>query len=417
MRSFAHSAAWHIKDAYDSTGQQVPLVSLGTMGIGQCGVSWRFLPGTTANGTQPGITEFKFVHSSPNPNVPPNVDICEIHDYDAYTEALPTDWYDEGVNGSNSMTRRLSECDNPQRPFFVGEVGIKANVSQGVKCAHEPVCGWFPVDHPDPGDNSITTTTLNRRANLLEDKMLAAFGAGSDGWIAWSKIMQKSSARRNYRYYADTGTYADHFGIGPGDPFEARFRNCAKVLMTCGANGTPADAGAPYPEADFTLRNRHDYQDGNDSDWQVDWPANGFTLTFDTGLNHTPSDQIEAGDTGTAFAVDVSPLDYEQMRTCDPELSELTQGKQVSGWIHTSSSTSSVRARFYAKDEDYDDYAWQDSFQELTDGWTKITWTRPALGDTNAVGCLGIQIENLDPDGSGPQQRQQGFVHIDDVEW
>jgi hypothetical protein len=106
------------------------LVSLGTIGSGQCGASY---------------TEYQALHAIPT------IDVCEFHDYyDPYVP-IPGDFW-------NGMQRRIDQCNALDKPLFVGELGIIPNNSGG---------------------------TLAGRAAALQGKRDAQFGAGIDGILAW----------------------------------------------------------------------------------------------------------------------------------------------------------------------------------------------------------------------------------------
>ena len=72
------------------------LVSLGTIGTGQCG---------TSGG------QYKDLHAIPT------IDLCEYHDYDPWA-AMPGDAF-------NGMALRIQQCGELGKPIFVGEVGLR----------------------------------------------------------------------------------------------------------------------------------------------------------------------------------------------------------------------------------------------------------------------------------------------------
>ena len=72
------------------------LVSLGTIGSGQCGAS---------------ATDYQLVHASDG------VDLCEYHDYGSPTVGIPGDAW-------NGLQVRIGQCDALDKPLFVGEAGI-----------------------------------------------------------------------------------------------------------------------------------------------------------------------------------------------------------------------------------------------------------------------------------------------------
>ena len=138
------------------------LVSLGTMGSGQCG---------TANG------DYRMVHEP--------VDICEYHDYDY--EGNPADNADNPMPGDewNGLAERLEQCGpyGLNKPLFVGEVGISSDVS------------------------------LDRRAEFFAAKLEAQTAAGVDGFVLWDKVLETSDAD------SVAGGH-EGYGIGYGDPTE-----------------------------------------------------------------------------------------------------------------------------------------------------------------------------------------------------
>ena len=103
------------------------LLSLGTIGSGQCGAAG---------------SAFRDLHSVPG------IDLCEYHDYQS--GAVPGDQW-------NGLAARLLQCGELGKPLFVGEVGVKT--SQG--------------------------GTLPGRAALLAAKLAGQFAAGVVGFLAW----------------------------------------------------------------------------------------------------------------------------------------------------------------------------------------------------------------------------------------
>ena len=98
------------------------LVSLGTIGGGQCG----------AQGA-----EYQDVHAVPT------IDLCEYHDYQP-NDPMPGDQW-------NGLQVRLDQCNALHKPLFVGETGIKPSDVGG---------------------------TLRARADALRAKLDAQFSAG-----------------------------------------------------------------------------------------------------------------------------------------------------------------------------------------------------------------------------------------------
>jgi mannan endo-1,4-beta-mannosidase len=125
------------------------LISLGTIGSGQCGASF---------------VEYKDVHSVST------IDLCEYHDYGAPLNPMPGDPF-------NGLAFRIQQCNELNKPLFVGETGIIPNDVGG---------------------------TLAGRAVAFDNKFRAQFGAGVVGELAWA--------------WSDLGSTLDNYDIGPGDP-------------------------------------------------------------------------------------------------------------------------------------------------------------------------------------------------------
>lgn len=106
------------------------LVSLGTIGSGQCGTAG---------------TAYQDVHSVPG------IDLCEYHDYNQPLVGLPGDQW-------NGLATRIKQCTALNKPLFVGEVGINPTATGG---------------------------TLTGRANAFNNKLSAQFAAGAVGFLGW----------------------------------------------------------------------------------------------------------------------------------------------------------------------------------------------------------------------------------------
>ena len=109
------------------------LVSLGSMGVGNCGMS---------------NVEYAWVHDLPA------IDLCEYHDYGAVTAAIPGDSW-------NGLAVRLAQCAALGKPVFVGEIGMQPN-------------------------EAGLAGTLQDRADRLRLKFEGQFGAGVVGELIWS---------------------------------------------------------------------------------------------------------------------------------------------------------------------------------------------------------------------------------------
>jgi mannan endo-1,4-beta-mannosidase len=145
------------------------LVSLGTVGSGQCGTS---------------AQDYLTVHAAAT------IDLCEYHDYENPEQAIPGDEF-------NGLRVRLDQCARLGKPLLVGELGLKPSDAGG---------------------------SLARRAELLESKVKAQFGAGVVAVLAW-----------DWRDGAHGGSDMKGYSIGPGDP--------ALAVLTRYAHGPVAGAG------------------------------------------------------------------------------------------------------------------------------------------------------------------------------
>jgi len=138
------------------------LVSLGTMGSGQCG---------TANG------DYRSVHEP--------VDVCEYHDYDY--EGNPADNSDNPMPGDewNGLAKRIEQCGPAglDKPLLIGEAGISDEVS------------------------------LDQRAAYFARKIEAQSAAGVDGFVLWEKILEPSAS-------PEAAGGHEGYGVGYGDPTE-----------------------------------------------------------------------------------------------------------------------------------------------------------------------------------------------------
>jgi mannan endo-1,4-beta-mannosidase len=125
LKAFAQDVAGAIKavDPYH-------LVSLGTIGGGQCG-------------TQAG--DYKDVMSLQD------LDLCEYHDYTP-GQPIPGDQW-------NGLQVRINQCNELNKPLLVGELGVKPSDVGG---------------------------TLQARADVVTDKVCAQFNAGAAGILLWA---------------------------------------------------------------------------------------------------------------------------------------------------------------------------------------------------------------------------------------
>jgi endo-1,4-beta-mannosidase len=138
------------------------LVSLGTIGSGQCG----------ANGS---ATAYQTLHSVAT------IDLCEYHDYGAPNSPIPGDRW-------NGLQARLNDCASIGKPLFVGESGI-ATTQVG---------------------------SLAARAAAFASKFKAQFAAGVVGELVWDwRTTSRGGSAPNAPATPGNG---DGYEVGPGDP-------------------------------------------------------------------------------------------------------------------------------------------------------------------------------------------------------
>jgi probable HAF family extracellular repeat protein len=106
------------------------LISLGTIGSGQCGAQ---------------ADDFTKLMSIPT------LDLCEFHDYNQ-TDLIPGDQW-------NGLQTRIDECNTLDKPLLVGELGIIPDQVGG---------------------------TLADRANVIASKLCAQLSAGAAGMLVWA---------------------------------------------------------------------------------------------------------------------------------------------------------------------------------------------------------------------------------------
>jgi glucodextranase-like protein/cellulase (glycosyl hydrolase family 5) len=108
------------------------------------------------------------------------VDVCDaFHEYQGGRLSMTSYW-----------SGRLSTCSGSGKPSFVGEAGICNNTNGRGDCS-----------------GPVTNATLEQRAVDFDRKMAAAFNAGANGYIVWSKTVSTDSP--------------GGWGVGTDDPTEA----------------------------------------------------------------------------------------------------------------------------------------------------------------------------------------------------
>ncbi len=197
LRAFASSMRAALRDVDPSH-----LVSLGTIGSGQCGASF---------------LEYASLHEV--------VDVCEVHDYGAPQVAMPGDAF-------NGIAVRIAQCNELGKPIFVGEAGIPASVgADGLPTA------------------TTTAATLTRRAQFFDAKLAAQLGAGMDGYLIWDKIAENSDSP----FAGLDGFGIGRFGIGTTEePVSAVMRARAGVPSPAIVSGPAGVTGDPTPAFAFS---------------------------------------------------------------------------------------------------------------------------------------------------------------------
>ena len=168
LRAFADDMTTAIK-AVDPNH----LVSLGTSGGGECGLS---------------TTDYQYVNAGA-------VDLCDYHDYYNVTQAMPDDGY-------NRLAQRITQCQALNKPIVVSESGIAAD-----------------VDGNGQDTGTVTSVTLQNRASFFQAKLNAAFSRGVVGYVLWDKEQ-------------DPSNLAELFEIGPNDPTNSITARVAKSLRS-----------------------------------------------------------------------------------------------------------------------------------------------------------------------------------------
>lgn len=201
------------------------LISLGTIGGGQCGAA---------------EDEYRYVHESPR------IDLCEYHDYDRATQPIPGDAW-------NGLGVRLSQCDAIGKPMLIGESGVVADA------------------RADGGSSgTIDAASLLRRATFLTAKLDAAFARGVDGYLLWERIPEASGSP----YNRDNGRY----GVGRGDPLDAV--TLAKARQLSGGGPIPS----PLPS---TVR--AGFEDGTLQSWEPSWGTIALASSTDQRVSGSRS--------------------------------------------------------------------------------------------------------------------------------
>lgn len=373
MRNFADDMATTIKNAYVDgvPGRNPPLVSLGTMGIGQCGVS------TTNSGTpNPNDTDFKYIHAG-------NVDLCEVHDYDAMNKSSASyNWYGLAYNNLN---QRLSDCGT--KPLVIGEAGLPANVS-ATSVDRKNDFKDSPSDAGYDKDATAGATTLATRATFLDNKMTAAFNSGVAAYLPWDKITNRSAGSWNHDQDESFG-YGAH-GVGNAmDP-----AMCVIKAFTPAQNCTTNPINQPpSPALHF------DFEDGIEG-----WATNygwGNLATYQTGYVHHRN--------SGALAIGIGSNHWSTIENEGDSVGALEPGDQVSMWVYSEADTSAVSFQPILRINSGWDTVFGTAINPTNSTWTKLTITVPS--NANAVHALGLQVNDDNGAGAGK------YVHLDDITW
>lgn len=159
------------------------LVSLGTIGGGQCGTAGQ---------------NYMAAHEA--------IDVCEIHVYDdegaetSPTTALPGD-------ATNGVAARISACEASGKPIVAGEIGFAAD-----------------LDASGSSTGAVTDETLQNRADFLEARVAAMTELGLDGFMVWQLDSRTPGAEG-----------ADTYAVGPCDPVE--------TVIAAGSGAPRVEAG------------------------------------------------------------------------------------------------------------------------------------------------------------------------------
>jgi hypothetical protein len=160
LRSFADDVSSLIKSIDPNH-----LVSLGTIGGGQCG----------AQGA-----EYQYVHDLDT------IDLCEYHDYGSPSDPMPGDQW-------NGLQVRIDQCNALDKPVFVGETGI-------LKEAY---------------------SSLRERAAAFRAKLDAQFDAGVVGELVWAWNRDGSPGSYDIGPYDPTLSMLELYRNGSPPPYTA----------------------------------------------------------------------------------------------------------------------------------------------------------------------------------------------------
>ncbi len=320
LRAFADGMTAAIKSADPNH-----LVSLGTIGTNQCGLAG---------------ADYRYVHAGA-------VDMCEYHDYGAASRSIPQD-------GANGLARTISQCRALNKPVFIGEAGIRADVGDDGRST-----------------GKITGGSLNLRAGFFDAKMTAAFRSGVVGYLIWDKRQFASWSLQNY----DGG---GGYEIGPVDPANAV---TASIARTFGAVPGITRAG---------------FEDGGSDAWAVAPGSHGVTVgnsTFEAwGGKRSLAIALDGVSTASVQTHATSGAGGGSTFTYHVYVpSTAPEGLLIQPYV-TGPSGQQVLAAETA----------------LTTGWNLIQFTAPTLV-SGPLRAIGVLIDN--------PRNWRGVLFLDDVSW
>jgi hypothetical protein len=419
LHNFAQTMATTIKGAYKGSGSITPLVSLGTMGIGQCGVS----SAVESPIEHPNVGDYAYIYSAPA------IDICEVHDYDLESVSdITANWY--GIPYT-SLAQRIDDCG--AKPLVIGEAGIEANVQGGNVCRIDidiggSFCGEPPGERPE-----ITSTTLDRRAQYLSDKIAAAFDNGVSGYLAWDKIMASSASNWNEKNDQTLGYGA--YGVGSSqDP-----ALCVMKAFTPSAASDPGGQWAPgepppsaaspcesWPVSDPGRVDHFSFVDGTTEGWGRNSGWGDLGATAVTSFGRTDSDSLklsigtgtlDGGDyTTTIDGHEYNPYSEDEVESDSVAL--LEPGSTVTMWVYRPSITcSGVEVKPVLRVNSGWDAVFGEDVHISTDTWQELSITVPWTDPSTSAKVKTINAVGLEVDAPSETDCVGESVYLDDVTW
>lgn len=414
LNAFAQDMGSTIKSAYvGSSGVTAPLISFGSMGIGQCGVSSSVADPTGA----PNVDDFDEVYGASS------IDICDVHDYDAEDQSDPSyQWY--GIPG-NSMEQRIADCGT--KPLVITEAGVEANVSAGDTQHHN-------------ADATPTAGSLQQRAQYVSDKLAAAFNDGVAGYVLWDKIMASSTSAWNVANdqalgYGSYGSGAAQ-GAGSQDPALC----VVKDFTTSGswAQGSPGPAastacsnwGVAVPGA----TNHYSFIDGTTEGWGKNQGWGDLGVAADTTQTHTGAGSgslkiTVAGNPTLDTSTTVAPGNpkfnpYSEIEVESASVALLTPGSTITMWVNEGAKTcQGLSFKPVLRLNSGWDYAAGSSVQGSIGSWTALQITVPSTDASTgaavtAVNAVGLEVDVPSLTSSTWDTSCEGnSVYLDDVSW